>query len=86
MSNFRRPLSVLCLFVFLGMPMAVQAETRPRSPLAPLNGLLSSAWERLATPLASLFAADEAPSGEPTPPVDVPPPGDDSRGGWDPEG
>lgn len=86
MSNFRRPLSVLCLFVFLGLPMAAQAETRPRSPLAPLNGLLASAWERLATPLASLFAADEAPVVDPTPPIDVPPPGGDSRGGWDPEG
>lgn len=89
MSNFRRSLSVLCLFVFLGLPMAAQAETRPHSPLAPmapLNGLLATAWDRLATPLASLFAADEAPAIDLAPPVDVPPPDGDSRGGWDPEG
>lgn len=86
MSNFRRPMSVLCLVASLGLPVVAQAEeTRPRSPLAPLSGLLSSAWERLATPLASLWAADEVPAVE-LPPVVVPPPDGDSRGGWDPEG
>ena len=87
MSNFRRPMSVLCLVAFLGLPVVAQAEeTRPLSRLAaPLSGLLSSAWERLATPLASLWAADEVPAVE-LPPVVVPPPGGDSRGGWDPEG
>jgi hypothetical protein len=85
-------MSVLCLVAFLGLPMVAQAETRPLSRLAalgaktPLSGLLSSAWERLATPLASLWAADEAPVVELIPPVNVPPPDGDSRGGWDPEG
>ena len=87
MSNFRRPLAVLCLFVFLGvftgMPLAAQRDSRP---LAHLSGLLSSAWERLTAPLASLWAADEAPMGDPATPIEVPPPDGDSRGGWDPEG
>lgn len=86
MSNFRRPMSVLCLVAFLGLPVVAQAETRPRSPLAPLSGLLSSAWERLATPLASLWATDEVPAIDLIPPIVVPPPDGDSRGGWDPEG
>lgn len=87
MSNVRRPLSVLCLLVFLGMPLAAQGESRPLSPLsriASIEGLLSSAWARLTAPLASLAAATEVPATEP--PVVVPPPGGDSRGGWDPEG
>ena len=87
MSNVRRSLSVLCLFVFLGiflgMPLAAQAESRP---LSPLGGLLSSAWERLTAPLASLWAADEVPVIDLTPPLEIPPPEGDSRGGWDPEG
>lgn len=93
MSNVRRSLSVLCLFVFLGvflgMPLAAQAESRPLSPFAsfaPLSGLLSSAWEHLTTPLASLWAADEVPVIDLTPPLEIPPPEGDSRGGWDPEG
>lgn len=86
MSNVRRPLSVLCLLVFLGLPMTAQAETRPLAPTAPLKALLSSAWERLAAPLAALWAADEAPVFELVPPVNFPPPDGDSRGGWDPEG
>ena len=90
MSNVRRSLSVLCLFVFLGiflgMPLAAQAESRPLSPFAPLSGLLSSAWERLTAPLASLWAADEVPVIDLTPPLEIPPPEGDSRGGWDPEG
>ena len=93
MSNVRRSLSVLCLFVFLGvflgMPLAAQAESRPLSSFAPfgsLSGLLSSAWERLTAPLASLWAADEVPVIDLTPPLESPPPEGDSRGGWDPEG
>lgn len=87
MPKIRRPLSVLCLLVFLGMPLAAQAEPRPLSPFAPLSGLLSSAWERLTAPLASLFAADQGTPGIEVPVVIVPPPPDgDSRGGWDPEG
>ena len=87
MSNFRRPLAVLCLFVFLGvftgMPLAAQRDSRP---LASLSGLLSSAWERLSSPLASLWAADEVPALDLTSPLEIPPPEGDSRGGWDPEG
>lgn len=85
MPKIRRPLSVLCFVLFLGLPLAAQAETRPVSPFAPLASLLSSAWERLTAPLASLTAADEV-TASTEPPIVVEPPDGESRGGWDPEG
>lgn len=84
MVKVRRVLSVLCLFAFLGLPLAAQTHRQPVSPVA---GLLEAFWERLTAPLAplspvtALWQADEAVSEEP-----APAPGTDSGGSWDPFG
>jgi hypothetical protein len=79
MSKVRRTLSVVCLLLFLGLPVAAQTE---RQPAARLAGFLETLWERLSAPivsLSSIWAADvtqdPSPSPEPT-----------SRGPWDPNG
>ena len=87
MLKVRRVLSVLCLFVFLGLPLAAaQAE---REPVSPVAGFLEAFWERLSAPLATITAiwqadegADEG-SGAEDP---EPEPGSDTGGSWDPFG
>ena len=83
MLKVRRVLSVLCLFVFLGLPLAAaQAE---REPVSPVAGFLEAFWERLSAPLSTITAiwqADEG-SGAEDP---EPEPGSDTGGSWDPFG
>jgi hypothetical protein len=80
MVKVRRVLSVACLLLFLGLPLAAQAE---REAVVPLAGFLQSLWEWVTAPLApitSLWEADEI--TDPT----IPLPDPTSRGGWDPLG
>ena len=62
MSKVRRVLSVVCLLVFLGLPLAAQSEREPASPVA---RFLEAVWERLsatlssASPVTAIWAADE---------------------------
>lgn len=79
MSKVCRTLSVVCLLLFLGLPVAAQPERKPAVRLA---DFLESLWERVSAPitsLTSLWAAD-APED---PPLSVDP---FSRGPWDPNG
>jgi len=81
MLKVRRVLSVLCLFVFLGLPLAAQTE---RESVSPVASFLEIVWERLSVslaPISSIWQADEVvvedPNTEPLP----------SAGGlWDPLG
>ena len=81
MLKVRRVLSVLCLFVFLGLPLAAQTE---RETVSPVASFLETVWERLSAPLApitALWQADEGgaedPNAEPLP---------SAGSGWDPLG
>ncbi|HVG10258.1 MAG TPA: hypothetical protein VNM67_21320 [Thermoanaerobaculia bacterium] len=81
MLKVRRVLSVLCLFVFLGLPLAAQTE---RETVSPVARFLEAVWERLSAPLApitSIWQADEGGAEIPDP---GPLPG--AGGGWDPLG
>ena len=81
MLKVRRVLSVLCLFVFLGLPLAAQTE---RETVSPVARFLEAVWEHLSAPLAPISAiwqADEGGSEIPDPP---PLPG--AGGSWDPFG
>jgi hypothetical protein len=86
MLKVRRVLPVLCLFVFLGLPLAAQTERETVSP-SPVARFLEAVWERLSAPLAPLapitaiWQADEGGAEDPDP---GPLPG--SAGGWDPLG
>lgn len=69
MLKLRRVLSVLCLLLFLGLPLAAQTE---RETVSPVARFLELVWERLSAPLAPITAiwqADEAedPDSGPTP-------------------
>lgn len=82
MAKARRVLSVVCLLLFLGLPLAAQAE---REAVSPFARFLEAVWERLTAPLAPLapitaiWEADgaEDPNTSPKPNV---------QGGWDPFG
>jgi hypothetical protein len=81
MLKVRRVLSVLCLFVFLGLPLAAQTE---RETVSPVARFLETIWERVSAPLAPITAiwqADEGGSEDPDP---EPLPG--AGGLWDPFG
>ncbi len=81
MLKVRRVLSVLCLFVFLGLPLAAQTE---RETVSPVARFLEAIWERVSAPLAPITAiwqADEGGAEDPEPQ-----PGTDSGGSWDPFG
>jgi hypothetical protein len=77
MSKVRRTLSVVCLLLFLGLPVAAQTEREAVG----LAGFLESLWERLSVPVTSLsiWAADATQDPEPSPEPN-------SRGPWDPNG
>ena len=85
MLKVRRVLSVLCLFVFLGLPLAAQTPRESVSP-SPVVRFLEMVWERLSAPLAPLapstaiWQADEG--GEDPDPGPLPGAG----GLWDPFG
>lgn len=85
MAKVRRILSVVCLFLFLGLPLAAQSE---RETVSPFARFLEAVWERLTAPLAPLapitaiWEANETdgaedPNASPNPGV---------QGGWDPFG
>ena len=82
MLKVRRVLSVLCLFVFLGLPLAAQTE---RESVSPVASFLEAIWERLSAPLAPITAiwqTDEVVGGENPDPGPLPTAGSD----WDPFG
>jgi hypothetical protein len=65
MSKLRRVLSVVCLLVFLGLPLSAQSERKPAFSFA---GFLDAVWARLTSPIASVWEASEGaedPNGEP---------------------
>lgn len=85
MSKVRRVLSVVCLVLFLGLPLAA-AQTE-RETVSPIARFLELVWERLSAPLAPLaptsaiWQADEGDEEE-----TEPQPGEDTGGSWDPFG
>jgi hypothetical protein len=81
MLKVRRVLSVLCLFVFLGLPLAAQTE---RETVSPVASFLEAVWERLSAPLAPITALWQADEGAPEDPNAEPLPG--GAGLWDPFG
>jgi hypothetical protein len=81
MLKVRRVLSVLCLFVFLGLPLAAQTE---RETVSPVARFLEAVWERLSAPLAPITAIWQADEGGAEDPDPAPLPGNGS--GWDPFG
>lgn len=81
MLKVRRVLSVLCLLLFLGLPVAAQAE---RETVSPVAGFLERVWSLLSAPIepiTSLWQADEVGTEEPDPG-----PLPSGGGGWDPFG
>lgn len=80
MLKVRRVLSVLCLVLFLGLPVAAQTE---RETVSPFAGFLARVWSLLSAPIepvTSLWQADEVD-------VEVPDPGPTPNSGlWDPFG
>ncbi|HWM94027.1 MAG TPA: hypothetical protein VN493_24930 [Thermoanaerobaculia bacterium] len=65
MLKVRRVLSIVCLLVFLGLPLSAQSERGPASRFA---GFLDALWERLTSPITSVWEASEGaedPNGEP---------------------
>lgn len=82
MAKVRRVLSVVCLLVFLGLPVAAQSE---RESVSPFAGFLEAVWERLAAPLSPIQVIWQAVAGgsgddpEPSPVGTV-------HGPWDPLG
>lgn len=80
----RRTLSLLCLSVVLCLPL--QAQPRLPQPADALSGFLSSLWERVSAPLASLWAADETDGRGAVDPDGQPVPTTDGRGACDPDG
>ncbi|HWN41053.1 MAG TPA: hypothetical protein VNW71_02465 [Thermoanaerobaculia bacterium] len=83
MLKVRRVLSVLCLFVFLGLPLAAQTERETVSP-SPAARFLEAVWERLSAPLAPITAIWQADEGGAEDPDEGPLPG--ASGDWDPLG
>jgi hypothetical protein len=81
MLKVRCVLSVLCLFVFLGLPLAAQTE---RETVSPVASFLEIVWERLSAPLAPITALWQADEGAPEDPNPEPLPG--AGGLWDPFG
>lgn len=83
MLKVRRVLSVLCLFVFLGLPLAAQTERETVSP-SPVARFLEAVWERLSAPLDPITAIWQADEGGAEDSDSEPLPG--SGGLWDPFG
>ena len=84
MLKVRRVLSVVCLLLFLGLPLAA-AQTE-RETVSPVARFLDLVWERLSAPLAPLapiFAIWQADEGAEDP---DPGPTPGTAGGWDPFG
>ena len=81
MLKVRRVLSMLCLFVFLGLPLAAQTE---RETVSPVASFLEIVWERLSSPLAPITALWQADEGGAENPEPEPLPG--AGGLWDPFG
>lgn len=83
MLKARRILSVLCLFVFLALPLAAQTERESVSP-SPAARFLGAAWEHLSAPLAAIAAIWQAVEDgvEVSDPGPLPTTGSD----WDPFG
>lgn len=79
MSKVCRVLSVVCLLLFLGLPLAAQTE---RETVSPFARFLDAFWERLApitAPFTAIWGADGAEDPDPAP---LPTGG----GLWDPYG
>ena len=83
MLKVRRVLSVLCLFVFLGLPLAAQTE-RESVSVSPVARFLDAVWEHLSAPLAPITAIWQADEGGAEDPDPGPLPG--TGGSWDPYG
>ena len=67
MSKVCRVLSVVCLLLFLGLPLAAQTE---RETVSPFALFLEAFWERLApitAPITAIFEADGAEDPDPGP-------------------
>ncbi|MFL6197880.1 MAG: hypothetical protein ACJ76J_01780 [Thermoanaerobaculia bacterium] len=79
MLKVRRVLSVLCLLVFLGLPLAAQTQ---RESVSPFAGFLEAFWARLTAPLAPITAIWQADGAEDPDPAPTP----NTGGGWDPFG
>lgn len=83
MLKVRPVLSVLCLFVFLGLPLAAQTERETVSP-SPVARFLEAVWERLSARLAPITAIWQSDEGGAEDPDAGPLPGAGSD--WDPFG
>ena len=83
MLKVRRVLSGLCIFVFLGLPLAAQTERETVSP-SPVARFLEAVWERLSAPLAPITAIWQADEGGAEDPDAGPDPGAGNL--WDPFG
>lgn len=82
MLKLRRVLSVLCLLLFLGLPLAAQTE---RETVSPVARFLELVWERLSAPLAPVAAIWQADEGSDAEDPDAGPnPGTGLI--WDPNG
>lgn len=81
MLKLRRVLSVLCLLLFLGLPLAAQTE---RETVSPVARFLELVWERLSAPLAPVAAIWQADEGDAEDPDAGPNPGTGLI--WDPNG
>ena len=81
MLKVRHVLSVVCLLLFLGLPVAAQTE---RETVSPLAGFLERVWSLLSAPLEPVSAIWQADETESEDPDADPNPG--SIGGWDPFG
>lgn len=82
MLKVRRVLSVVCLLLFLGLPLAA-AQTE-REPVSPVARFLELVWERLSAPLAPITAIWQADEGGAEDPDPGPQPGVGPD--WDPLG
>lgn len=81
MLKVRRVLSVLCLLLFLGLPVAAQTE---RETVSPVADFFERVWSLLSAPIepvTSLWQADEGGAEDPDPG-----PTQSGTGGWDPFG
>jgi hypothetical protein len=83
MPKTRRVVSIVCLVVFLAVPLVAQSERAARQADIPLLSFLSALWERLAGPVPGTVSVSEADGTNPEP---TPAPGETGRGGWDPNG
>jgi hypothetical protein len=80
MSKVRRVLSVVCLLLFLGLPLAAQTE---RETVSPFARFLEAFWAKVSAPLAPITAIWQADGDDGEDPDPAPTPGGAI---WDPLG